>query len=195
MSYLELRQREDAELDRLADELEEVPHWTHAARDMFNQAIAIAESSTKRWPMLRRGVRGEIPKITRRLVLRRDNDRCKRCGETASLQLDHVVPWSHFGPDRSDNLQTLCEWCNSDRSNFLELGQPQRIVGVTVVCDPCLTNHDGNMGRSHSRGELWFHCPLCRDWGADWERDGPHVPAFCGTCDATSWVSDPTRIL
>jgi len=194
VSYLEQRRREYGELDRLAEEIEEVPHWTDAAQVMLDQAVAIAKSSSKRWPMLRRGARDEIPALTRRLVLRRDNHHCKRCAEDTSLQLDHVVPWSHFGPDRSDNLQTLCEWCNSQRSNFLELGQPQRIIGVTVVCDPCLCEHDGNMGRKHDRENLWFYCPLCRDWGAEWEGND-RVPAYCGTCDLTSWVSDAGRIL
>lgn len=194
MNYLDLRRQEEAELDRLADDLGGPQHFTAAMADMLDEYVAIVKSSSKRWPMLRRGEREDIPAITRRLVLRRDNHRCKRCDSSVNLQLDHVVPWSHFGPDRSDNLQTLCGWCNSDRSNFVELGDPRRVIGVTVVCDPCLYNHDRNISALHNRHEMWFHCPLCRDWGAEWEGD-ERVPAYCGTCDATSWVSDPRRVL
>lgn len=194
MNYPKLRRRDVAELERLADELGDVQHWTDAARVMLDQAIVIAESSSKRWPMLRRGEREEIPTLTRRLILRRDNYHCKRCDSSVRLQLDHVIPWSHFGSDRSDNLRTLCEWCNSDRSNYLELGEPHRMVGVTVVCDPCLYNHDGIARGIHDREDMWFHCPLCRDWGTEWEGD-EHVPAYCGTCDSTSWVSDSGRLL
>jgi 5-methylcytosine-specific restriction endonuclease McrA len=193
MNHVELRRREYADLDTLADRLEEIPLWTEGARQWLNEVEAIANSKSGRFPLVRYGERDAIPALTRRLVLRRDNHHCKRCASDVRLQLDHVVPWSFGGPDRSTNLQTLCEWCNSDRSNFREAGLP-RLIGVTAVCDPCLYIHDGNMSDLHNRAYMWTQCPRCRAWGEDWERD-EHVPAYCGTCDWTSWVSDPRRIL
>ena len=144
----------------------EIAHWTEQWLDTLDQ-IQVAEPGA-RWPVLRRGNRAGIPNLTRELVLRRDNHHCRRCAWPDKLRLDHVVPWSHFGPDRSDNLQTLCDRCNSARSNLLEVGLP-RLIGVTASCDPCLSepDHDG----------------------------GGRVAAYCGTCDWVSWVSDRRRIL
>lgn len=192
MNYLKLRERERRDLDRLAENLGDVPHWTVGAHAFLDQAIAVAELPGGRLPVLRRGTRAEIPAMTRRLVLRRDNHHCRRCEWPDQLQLDHVVPWSHNGPDRSDNLQTLCDQCNNARSNFGEIGMPQRIVGVTVICDPCADNHDGNVFDLHYRSGLWFGCPICR-FGDGWRGD-ERIPAYCGTCDYTSWVSDRSRI-
>lgn len=153
----------------------------------------IARQPGGRWPVLRRGERDDIPYLTRKLVLRRDNDRCKICSGPTLLQLDHVIPWSYGGSDRSDNLRTLCQWCNGERSNYLEVGLP-RLIGVTAVCDPCIHSHDNKMAVLHDRSGLWFECPRCRVWDS-FQFGDDHVPAYCGTCDATSWVSDPARIL
>lgn len=153
----------------------------------------ISKQPGGRWPVLRRGQRDEISPLTRKLVKRRDNDRCKICSNEYSLQLDHVIPWSYGGSDRSDNLRTLCEGCNGARSNFLEPDLP-RLIGVTAVCDPCIDAHDGRMGNLHDRSGLWFECPRCRIWDS-FRFGDQRIPAYCGTCDWTSWVSSYDRIL
>lgn len=190
--YLSLRQQEAAELDRLADELEAVQPLCDAMLTFLDEILAVANSRSGRHPVIRRGERDQIPPLTRRLVLRRDGNRCRWCEATSSLQLDHVIPWSAGGPDRSDNLRTLCERCNNDRSNHLEVGR-SRIVGVTAVCDDCLERHDHAMWRLHDKSGLWFGCHRCR--AVAWEPGHERVPAYCGTCDTTSWVSDRRRVL
>lgn len=194
MSYLKQLDLERAELDQLADDLGNVPLWHEGALILLNQLEAIGTAPNRRLPVLRRGERADIPPLTRRLVLRRDNHHCRRCEWDAQLQLDHVVPWSHLGPDRSDNLQTLCDQCNNARSNYAEAGYPQRIIGVTAVCDPCLHDHGQQTTSLHDRSGLWFECPLCRVWGEPWQ-GSERIPAYCGTCDWTSWVSREGRIL
>lgn len=66
-----------------------------------------------------------LPKV-RYLVLKRDGERCVKCGASAktdptvTLEVDHIVPVSKGGSDDSDNLQTLCSRCNQgkkDRDN------------------------------------------------------------------------------
>jgi len=161
----------------------------------FHQVIdAIEATSTTgdgRWPLLRTGDREPIPGIVRRLVYARDNRRCVDCGWQWSLQLDHIVPWSAYGTDRSDNLRTLCRDCNEHRSNYLEAYLP-RVVPVTVVCDPCLRNHDDVADR-HDRFTYWQHCPICL--GEDFDFFGGHRSAWCGSCTAVSWVSDEARLM
>lgn len=59
--------------------------------------------------------RDHIPVALRRAVYQRDGYHCLRCGATAGLSLDHIIPWSQGGPDTFDNLQTLCGPCNSSK--------------------------------------------------------------------------------
>lgn len=56
-------------------------------------------------------------------VLKRDNFKCVKCGNSPSkdhdvdLHVDHVVPLSLGGGDDIENLQTLCNKCNLGKSN------------------------------------------------------------------------------
>jgi hypothetical protein len=58
------------------------------------------------------------------LVMRRDNFRCCMCGAMQNvekdirLEVDHIVPWSAGGETIPENLQTLCNRCNSGKSNL-----------------------------------------------------------------------------
>jgi len=58
------------------------------------------------------------------LVLRRDNFTCRACGRSPAkeigviLQADHILAWSRGGETTFENLQTLCERCNSGKSNL-----------------------------------------------------------------------------
>lgn len=57
--------------------------------------------------------RKKIPGHVRTEVYERDLYRCVQCGTHLKLTLDHIVPWSKGGTDTPDNLQTLCQPCNS----------------------------------------------------------------------------------
>lgn len=54
-------------------------------------------------------------------ILRRDGNRCKMCGisvrDGATLHIDHIVPVSRGGRTTRENLQALCDSCNSGKSN------------------------------------------------------------------------------
>jgi len=56
------------------------------------------------------------------IIMKRDNFRCKICGQhqtdTISLEVDHILPWSKGGETIPDNLQTLCFKCNLGKSNL-----------------------------------------------------------------------------
>ena len=52
----------------------------------------------------------------RAAVLQRDGRKCVYCGHSGKrqpLELDHMVPKSHGGTDRYDNLVAACRTCNS----------------------------------------------------------------------------------
>lgn len=83
-------------------------------------------------PTTSRAIRRTPRAVNNRLrirVLHRDKYRCCICGSSPAkghavdLEVDHVVPWSKGGETVLENLQTLCETCNSGKSD-LELEPP-----------------------------------------------------------------------
>lgn len=60
----------------------------------------------------------------RYLVMRRDRFCCVKCGCSPATQpgtvlvIDHILPWSSGGETEIGNLQTLCQVCNSGKSNL-----------------------------------------------------------------------------
>jgi hypothetical protein len=59
--------------------------------------------------------RATIPAAQRRRIYDRDGNACLNCGTTDDLTLDHIHPWSLYGPDTDENLRTLCRSCNSSK--------------------------------------------------------------------------------
>jgi ATP-dependent helicase IRC3 len=56
----------------------------------------------------------ELTEETKKLVKKRDGNRCLCCGQEKSrlLQVDHIKPRYYGGAHSLDNLQTLCRQCN-----------------------------------------------------------------------------------
>ncbi len=65
--------------------------------------------------------RDHISAQTRRAVLERDGHRCVMCGATSNLHLDHIVPHCNGGSSEIENLQALCQWCNTSKGGFTHL--------------------------------------------------------------------------
>jgi len=61
----------------------------------------------------RRRGRPRISDTVRVMVFQRDGWVCRVCGSRDLLTLDHIYPWSLGGSDGPENLQTLCQSCNS----------------------------------------------------------------------------------
>lgn len=62
----------------------------------------------------------ERAKVTNRLrfaIYERDNYRCKKCGSTENLEIDHIIPISKGGKSTYSNLQTLCHKCNKEKGS------------------------------------------------------------------------------
>ena len=66
--------------------------------------------------------------VSRRGVLRRDNQRCGYCGGSAST-IDHVLPRSRGGQDSWENLVACCLRCNNVKGDRTpaEMGWTLRI--------------------------------------------------------------------
>lgn len=93
----------------------------------------------ERWPVIRTGEREPISGGMRIGVGRRDNFTCRFCHVDCwdSYELDHIVPWSAGGSDKSDNLRVLCGPCNQDRSNFRDGTERRLPMPITFWCDRC----------------------------------------------------------
>lgn len=62
--------------------------------------------------------RPKIPSHVRRAVIERDGSTCGICGgdvDASDLQLDHIVPFVHGGPDTVENLRVAHAVCNQRR--------------------------------------------------------------------------------
>lgn len=98
--------------------------------------------TSERHPVIRRGERDVIPYHIRMGVLYRDGFHCQLCPSGYSKdakELDHIIPWSAGGSDRTENLRVLCEAHNQERSNHVT--PDERIaVPVTWWCDRCFTS-------------------------------------------------------
>lgn len=115
----------------------------------------------ERTPIVRTGEREPIPDGIRRAVWNRDGRHCTWCGSADDLQLDHIVPWSAGGSDRSDNLRLLCERCNTARSNYRTDMSAVRVLPVAAQCVSCsrLEYPDSDIGLVKA------YCAHCRHGG------------------------------
>jgi len=63
--------------------------------------------------------RSKISPLKRRLVMERDQYRCKKCGDYRNLSIDHIVSIANGGGNDEANLQILCQPCNQDKGSGL----------------------------------------------------------------------------
>ena len=61
--------------------------------------------TTNKWDKMRK-------KVTP-IIFERDDEKCKHCGITYNITIDHIKPISKGGTNDLDNLQPLCKSCNS----------------------------------------------------------------------------------
>lgn len=174
----------------------------------------------QRHEVVRTGQRDEIPSFVRAAVWLRDGGRCRLCvaegivPDTRALwHLDHIIPWSAGGSDRSENLRVLCERHSMERSNYYDIAEERPQRPVTWWCINCW---------SPELIEQWaftevqgvtvpLECPIhqygCRvlrlyrtaferehaypDWFAGVPSADPGVIAFCAHCGAPGSTDHP----
>lgn len=81
-------------------------------------------------------------------VLKRDNFTCQKCGITskdgAKLEVDHIIPVSKGGKTIMSNLQTLCDRCNSGKSDKTK--EDFETNNVCLRCGGTLIKRSGKYG-------------------------------------------------
>ena len=74
----------------------------------------------------------------RLLALRRAGHRCKWCGTSDHLQMDHIVPKSEGGATSLGNVQILCRACHKVKTILEQRGMSAvishggKVVGLVV---------------------------------------------------------------
>jgi len=57
-------------------------------------------------------------------------DKCKWCGATEKLVLDHIIPIYDGGTNERSNAQTLCQPCNIWKLHYVD--QPRYLAGIRL---------------------------------------------------------------
>jgi 5-methylcytosine-specific restriction endonuclease McrA len=89
-------------------------------------------------PSIRGRLKTKIPlhRDLKEFVIFRDGALCKQCGSTENLIADHVASRSNGGSHHPDNLQCLCQSCNSRKSVLFDR-KFQEIPGIKIDIKAC----------------------------------------------------------
>lgn len=75
--------------------------------------LVLSETSEARQEWMRRRIRLST------IVFQRDGRLCAFCGSVARLTIDHIIPLARGGDNELENLQVLCQSCNSRKGTRL----------------------------------------------------------------------------
>ncbi len=70
----------------------------------------------------------------RQRIIERDGNKCGMCPNTdGPFIVDHIIPLWISGNDEDDNLWTLCETCNKNKTanDIKAIAKSKRILGIT----------------------------------------------------------------
>ena len=97
--------------------------YSYTLTDLENWYRIVLSTQTEKYKRLTE-ISYERSRMTNSLrydILKRDGYRCKICGskscDDVKLHIDHIIPVSKGGTTDRENLQTLCDRCNSGKSN------------------------------------------------------------------------------
>lgn len=89
----------DSTRSKIIEELNNLKH----RKDLQRKAIETRLELSREYP------------VTYKFLVQRDGEKCKLCGATEKLQIDHVSPVINGGKNDPQNLQLLCKTCNSKK--------------------------------------------------------------------------------
>lgn len=89
------------------------------------------ERVVKKGESKRRNQRNKLDPDSRLRILKRDKNKCTKCGSKEKLHVHHIVPKSKGGSNESQNLTTLCDLCHAEEHR----GEPIYNVMVKSLFD------------------------------------------------------------
>ncbi|WP_020394191.1 HNH endonuclease [Thiolinea disciformis] len=118
-SYLQISQ---GSADRLDELIVKLSHWLQQHLDGMEAISNSTEQSTTIFDAVKSAEsKARVMPALRWQIFQRDHWKCVACGrrshDGAILHVDHIIPRSHGGSDKLENLQTLCNICNIGKSN------------------------------------------------------------------------------
>ena len=110
--------------------LDDLPAYAAIVRRRLERSESVASRHEKRRNRVVKIVGGRINVLAddrwpalRALVLLRDGALCAKCGSTANLHIDHILPKSKFPELTFDpiNLRVLCQPCNWKKATKIDI--------------------------------------------------------------------------
>ncbi|RFA19298.1 HNH endonuclease [Subtercola boreus] len=124
---------------RIVESDEDAPVW--ATSGAYERPSVILLTRYVKVPSSR-----QVP-VSRRGVLRRDNQRCAYCGKSATT-IDHIQPRSRGGKDTWENLVACCLKCNNIKSD-----KTPAEMGWSIGTQPRMPHHAGWFVRGVERAQ------------------------------------------
>lgn len=140
-----------------------------------NVLLAVIEGvdhQEKRLNNRQRAQRVPLSEWVRASVLMRDGFQCLWCeAKGIELHVDHIVPVAMGGTDATDNLRTLCRYCNMGRSNFQTDAFTARAPLITNGCTGCCYDEDAvAWGWWDEPASVAVWCRYCKAQGMTTEK-------------------------
>ena len=97
----------------------------------------------------------KIPPVSRKEILRRDENQCQYCGNRKQLTIDHVIPRSRGGKHTWNNVVIACATCNGRKGN-----KTPTEAKMALFKDPVAPKHPTI---AFAR-QFWQESPLATDY-------------------------------
>lgn len=111
--------------------------------------------------------RRAIPLDVRKVVAKRDNYRCQRCGASGK-SVHHIIPYDEGGPDTVENLILLCQPCHDWVEQRTDIYRTPELIRCSLD-EPIMVNEydyvdEGADWHARVYGSKYL-CPPPRDTG------------------------------
>ncbi len=104
-----------------------------------------------------------IPPALRWEVWNRDGFKCRQCGSSQYLSIDHIIPEIAGGETKRENLQTLCQHCNSSKGSRTS-PSPAKVIPRDDLTLPSHLKAGDCLGVKVAADEIGIHKTTLYRW-------------------------------
>jgi hypothetical protein len=106
--------RRSREVQLMADHLAELQKFIDDTGHKLKTAVRLSYQECRK--VADRAIKDPV---LRKKIFLRDGNKCRECGASELLTVDHFIPVYYNGTSDEDNLQTLCLTCNASKGKTL----------------------------------------------------------------------------